>query len=57
MPRLRELNANLKPRRPENIISVSDEVWFRLQNKPKCRWELAEKELKIETLKRKRKND
>lgn len=53
--RLRELTASGKPRRPENIITVSDEVWFRLQQGKKCRWEPVDQLITIKN-ERKRRN-
>jgi hypothetical protein len=38
---LRELTSKGKKRMPENIISVPDEVGFKILNRPKPRWEVV----------------
>lgn len=51
--RIRELTAKGKIRQPENIQTVSDEVWFKLSQMKKCRWEpVKDEELKIKKQKK-----
>jgi hypothetical protein len=47
MPKIQELSANGKPRRPDTFQTVTDQVWERLQRIKKPRWRLAEPEPKI----------
>lgn len=52
MLRLQELNAKLKPRKPDNFIYVSEAQWQRLQGTKPLRWKIVKEPepIKIEKL-------
>ena len=62
MPKVQELNAKQRPRKPDNFQVITDEQWRRLQGTKPLRWRLVSEkitelksELKIETLNTKKK--
>lgn len=55
MPKIQELTASGRPRRPDIFREIPDWQWERLLKTKPLRWKIVEKSLKVEHIKKPKK--